>query len=101
MLLAAGAPGKRFALPGSRVVLRQPELAAPVQGQPSDLEIKAAELVRARELMEKLLVRHTGRDAAAVHAGLERERVLDAAGALEHGLVDGVVGARENVPGGR
>ncbi|MEV8046065.1 MULTISPECIES: ATP-dependent Clp protease proteolytic subunit [Streptomyces] len=101
VLLAAGAPGKRFALPGSRVVLRQPELAEPVRGQPSDLEIKAAELVRTRELMEELLVRHTGRDAATVHAELERERVLDATGALEHGLVDGIVGARANLPGGR
>ncbi|MFG2817451.1 ATP-dependent Clp protease proteolytic subunit [Streptomyces sp. NPDC048410] len=101
VLLAAGTPGKRFALPGSRVVLRQPELAEPVQGQPSDLEIKAAELVRARDLMEELLVRHTGRDAATVTADLERERVLDATGALEHGLVDGVVRDRKHLPGAR
>ncbi|MFF9375402.1 ATP-dependent Clp protease proteolytic subunit [Streptomyces griseoluteus] len=101
VLLAAGAPGKRFALPGSRVVLRQPELPEPVRGQLGDLEIKAAELVRTRELMGDLLVRHTGRDAATVHAELERERVLDATGALEHGLVDGIVGARENLPDGR
>ncbi|MEU6814239.1 ATP-dependent Clp protease proteolytic subunit [Streptomyces sp. NPDC046860] len=101
VVLAAGAPGKRFALPGSRVVLRQPELAEPVRGQPSDLEIQAAEMVRARELMEELFVRHTGRDAATVRADLERERALDAAGALEHGLVDGVVGTRDHVPGAR
>ncbi|MFD4788528.1 ATP-dependent Clp protease proteolytic subunit [Streptomyces sp. NPDC058459] len=101
VLLAAGAPGKRFVLPGSRVVLRQPELTEPAQGQPSDLEITAAELVRARGLMEELFVRHTGRDAATVHADLERERVLDAAGALEHGLADGIVRDREHLPGAR
>ncbi|MFF5023084.1 ATP-dependent Clp protease proteolytic subunit [Streptomyces collinus] len=99
VLLAAGTPGKRFALPGARVVLRQPALRAPAQGQTGDLLIQARELVRARELTEEMLVRHTGRAAGQVHRDLERDLVLDAPGALAYGLVDGVVPVRRDTPG--
>jgi ATP-dependent Clp protease protease subunit len=94
VLLAAGTPGKRFTLPGARVVLEQPSLPEPAHGQPSDLLIQAEELARARALMEELLARHTGRDVGQVHRDLERELVLDAPGAMAYGLVDGVLSSR-------
>ncbi|MFI1167290.1 ATP-dependent Clp protease proteolytic subunit [Streptomyces sp. NPDC020801] len=91
VLLAAGTPGKRYALPGARVVLQQPSLPEPVCGQTSDLAVRAEELLRVRARLADMLVRHTGRTREQVRADLERERVLDAAGALEYGLVDRVV----------
>ncbi|WP_460109932.1 ATP-dependent Clp protease proteolytic subunit [Streptomyces sp. YKOK-J1] len=99
VLLAAGTPGKRFILPGARVVLEQPALAEPAQGRPSDLLIQAGELTRMRALMEEMLVRHTGRAPRQVAQDLERELVLDAPGALAYGLVDGVVPSRKAGPG--
>ncbi|MEU3423922.1 ATP-dependent Clp protease proteolytic subunit [Streptomyces murinus] len=101
VLLAAGTPGKRFTLPGARVVLSQPELPEPAQGQPSDLLIQADELVRLRALMEEMLVRHTGRTEEQVHQDLERDLMLDAPGARSYGLVDGVVPSRRDLPGER
>lgn len=102
VLLGAGAPGKRFTLPGARIVLEQPSLPEPVTGMPSDLVIQAEELTRVRALMEELLARHTGRGAERVRDDLERVLVLDAPAAVEYGLVDGVVprrGAAPTVPG--
>ncbi|MFF2200669.1 ATP-dependent Clp protease proteolytic subunit [Streptomyces sp. NPDC058145] len=98
-LLAAGTPGKRFILPGARVVLKQPALPEPTRGQPSDLLIQAGELTRTRALMEGMLVRHTGRTPEQVGEDLERDLVLDAPGALAYGLVDGVVPSRKTGPG--
>ncbi|MGW4568810.1 ATP-dependent Clp protease proteolytic subunit [Streptomyces sp. NPDC004561] len=99
LLLAAGTPGKRFALPGARMVLEQPRLSEPAQGTPSDLVIQAEELARIRALMEQMLVRHTGRTAEQVHQDLERDLVLDASGAVAYGLVDAVVPSRRTAPG--
>ncbi|MCS0600770.1 ATP-dependent Clp protease proteolytic subunit [Streptomyces sp. LP11] len=99
VLLAAGAPGKRFALPGARVVLRQPALPEAVRGTPSDLEIEARELARTRDLMERMLARHTGRAVERVGRDLERDLALDAPAALAYGLVDGVVPSRRGTPG--
>ncbi|MFJ3234200.1 ATP-dependent Clp protease proteolytic subunit [Streptomyces sp. NPDC086787] len=95
VLLAAGTPGKRFVLPGARVLLRQPSLPEPTEGQPSDLAIRARELERVRARLEELLARYTGRTPEQVHEDLERDLVLDARGALEYGLADGVVTSRE------
>ncbi|MBV2352752.1 ATP-dependent Clp protease proteolytic subunit [Streptomyces sp. J2-1] len=100
VLLAAGTPGKRFALPGARVVLEQPALVEPVRGQPSDLAVQADELVRTRAVLEEMLVRHTGRTPEQVHRDLERDLVLDAPGAVAYGLVDGVVPNRRDTLGG-
>ncbi|MFD8719087.1 ATP-dependent Clp protease proteolytic subunit [Streptomyces sp. NPDC059629] len=94
VLLAAGAPGKRSVLPGARIVLQQPSLPEPVQGQPSDLAIQAAELDRVRALLESMLVKHTGRTPEQVHQDLDRDLVLDAQGALAYGLVDRIVPSR-------
>ncbi len=97
LLLAAGAPGKRFVLPGSRLVLRQPALLEPIEGQTSDLAIQAEELTRIRARMEEMLVRHTGRTAEQVRADLERDTVLDAQGAVDRGLADRIVPHRRGV----
>ncbi|MER6085828.1 ATP-dependent Clp protease proteolytic subunit [Streptomyces sp. NPDC001833] len=99
VLLAAGTPGKRSVLPGARIVLQQPSLPEPVQGQPSDLAIQAEELDRVRAMLERMLVRHTGRTAEQVHRDLERDLVLDAPEALAYGLVDRVMPTRRSSPG--
>ncbi|NEC50521.1 ATP-dependent Clp protease proteolytic subunit [Actinospica acidiphila] len=91
LLLAAGTPGKRYVLPGSRVVLRQPALAEPVEGNASDLAIRAEELARIRARTEEMLARHTGRPVDRVRADLERYLVLDAQAAVDHGLADRIV----------
>lgn len=95
VLLAAGTPGKRLVLPGARILIHEPALEEPVEGQADDLAIHARELLRVGELLEELYVRHTGRDRAAVRAGLERDTILDAAGAVAYGLVDRVTVPRK------
>ncbi|MBT2676939.1 ATP-dependent Clp protease proteolytic subunit [Streptomyces sp. ISL-14] len=95
VLLAGGTPGKRFALPGARVVIHQPALPEPVEGQASDLAIQADELTRIRTRLEELLVRHTGRSHEQVSADIERDKILDAPGAVEYGLVDRIIPSRK------
>ena len=94
ILLAAGTPGKRIALPHSRIVLEQPTIASEY-GQASDIEIQAQELLRMRETMEKLLAMHTGRSEEEVRHDMERDRYLPAEVAKEYGLIDEVVAARD------
>jgi len=104
VLLAAGAPGKRSALPGARVLLHQPSFAEPVEGQASDLAIQAEELMRTRQMLEEMLVRHTGQSAEQVAADIERDKILDAPAALAYGLVDAIVPSRKTsrtTPGAR
>jgi ATP-dependent Clp protease protease subunit len=95
VLLAAGTPGKRSALPGARVVLHQPSFPEPIQGQASDLAIQAEELARTRVQLEELLALHTGRTVEQVSADIERDRIMDAQQALEYGLVDRIVTTRK------
>ncbi|MFC8428601.1 ATP-dependent Clp protease proteolytic subunit [Streptomyces sp. NPDC057253] len=103
VLLAAGTPGKRSMLPGARVVIHQPALTEPVQGQASDLAIQADELIRVRARLEELLARHTGRTPEQVGEDIERDRILDAQGALDYGLADAIVPSRKSsgTPGER
>ncbi|XUL86626.1 ATP-dependent Clp protease proteolytic subunit [Streptomyces galilaeus] len=103
VLLAAGTPGKRSALPGARMTLHQPSLPEPIQGQASDLAIQAGELARTRSQLEAALALHTGRTVEQVSADIERDLVLDAQQALEYGLVDRIVSTRKTSltePGG-
>ncbi|MFD4630963.1 ATP-dependent Clp protease proteolytic subunit [Streptomyces sp. NPDC058284] len=95
VLLAAGTPGKRSALPGARVLIHQPALSEPVQGQASDLAIQAAEVLRIRALLEELLVRHTGQSPERITADIERDKILDARAAVEYGLVDRIIPSRK------
>lgn len=95
VLLAAGAPGKRLALPGARVLIHQPSFAEPVQGQATDLQIQAAELLRTRDMLEELLQRHTGRPREQISADIERDLILDADAAREYGLIDATTRSRK------
>ncbi|MDT0461919.1 ATP-dependent Clp protease proteolytic subunit [Streptomyces gibsoniae] len=95
VLLAAGTPGKRSALPGARVLIRQPSLPEPVQGQASDLVIQAEELMRVRRRLEEMLVRHTGQSPERIAADIERDTILDAPAAVEYGLVDRIIPSRK------
>jgi len=95
VLLAAGTTGKRAALPGARIVVQQPAVDEPLRGQPSDLEIHAAELMRLREQLATMLVRHTGQSTERIAADLERDKFFDAAEAKAYGLVDHVIGSRK------
>ncbi|MFG2727336.1 ATP-dependent Clp protease proteolytic subunit [Streptomyces canus] len=96
VLLAAGTPGKRSVLPGARVVIHQPALSEPVQGQASDLAIQADELTRVRARLEEMLVRHTGRSPEQVSVDIERDKILDAQGTLDYGLADAIVPSRKS-----
>lgn len=89
VLLAAGSRGKRFALPHSRVMIHQPLGGA--QGQASDIEIHAREILRIREEMNQILARHTGQSPEKIQADTERDHFMTAAEAKAYGLVDEVV----------
>ncbi|MCY4183118.1 MAG: ATP-dependent Clp endopeptidase proteolytic subunit ClpP [Gammaproteobacteria bacterium] len=92
VLLAGGAPGKRFVLPHSRVMIHQPSGGA--QGQASDIEIQANEIVRIRKILNDLLARHTGKDVKAIARDTERDHFMNAEQALAYGLVDKVIDKR-------
>jgi len=93
VLLAAGSPGKRFALPHSRILIHQPYTEG--GGQGSDIEIQANEILRMRGEMEGILALHTGRDLDQVRKDIERDKILTAEDALEYGLVDQVISSRK------
>jgi ATP-dependent Clp protease, protease subunit len=94
VLLAAGTPGKRFALPNSRILIHQPAMEG-VYGQVSDLEIQANEIQRVRRLMESTLARHTNRDAEQIRSDIERDKILTADEARDYGIVDEVLPYRK------
>ena len=93
VLLLAGAPGKRFALPHSRVLLHQPHGGA--QGQAVDIEIQAREITRMRELLDEILAFHTGQPVERVKKDTDRDFIMSAIDAADYGLVDEVITNRE------
>ncbi|HEX6188851.1 MAG TPA: ATP-dependent Clp endopeptidase proteolytic subunit ClpP [Pyrinomonadaceae bacterium] len=93
LLLTAGAKGKRFALPNSRILIHQP--SGGMQGQATDVRIHAEELIRIRELTSQILAKHTGQDMEQIERDVERDRYLSAAQAKEYGLIDEVIAHRE------
>lgn len=96
VLLAAGAPGKRLALPNARIMIHQPAMGGEGGGgQASDLEIQANEIMRMREWLEETLAFHSGRTKEQVSVDIERDKILTAAGALDYGLVDQVLESRK------
>ncbi|WP_310721235.1 ATP-dependent Clp protease proteolytic subunit [Streptomyces lydicus] len=98
VLLAAGTPGKRLALPGARVLIHQPSLDEPIEGQASDLQIQAEELLRGRAMLEEMLAQHTGQPRDRIAADIERDKIFDAPAALEYGLIDGLTRNRKRSP---
>ena len=95
VLLGAGAPGKRFALPNARILIHQPALAGGDYGQASDIEIQANEVLRMRTWLEETLAKHTGRSIETVERDIERDKILSAASAKEYGLIDEVLASRK------
>ena len=93
VLLAAGAPGKRFALPHARVLIHQPYTEG--GGQGSDIEIQANEILRMRVEMEGILSKHTGRTPEQVAKDIERDKILTAADSVEYGVIDQVIASRK------
>ena len=97
-LLAAGEPGKRMALPNSRIMIHQP--IGGVQGQASEIEIHAREILKLRERMNEILAEHTGKPVAQIAADTERDYHLSGDEALAYGLIDRVVRERETKANG-
>ncbi|MEV4667677.1 ATP-dependent Clp protease proteolytic subunit [Microbacterium sp. LWO12-1.2] len=95
VLLAAGAPGKRLALPNARVLIHQPAMGEAGQGQASDIEIQAAEILRMRTWLEETMAKHTGKPAEQINRDIDRDNILSAAQALEYGIVDQVLTSRK------
>ena len=93
LLLTAGAKGKRFALPNSRILIHQP--SGGMQGQATDVRIHAEELIRIRELTSQILAKHTGQSLDQIELDVERDRYLGAVQAKEYGLIDEVIAHRE------
>ncbi len=94
VLLAAGAPGKRLALPNARVLIHQPASGGD-RGQASDIEIMANEIMRMREWLEETLSRHSNRSKEQVNKDIDRDKILSASEALEYGLIDQVLTSRK------
>ena len=95
VLLAAGSPGRRLALPNARVLIHQPALQGGGYAQASDIEIQANEMIRMREWLEETLAAHSGQPVEKVRNDIERDKILTAAQAMEYGLVDQVLASRK------
>ena len=96
VILAAGATGKRYALPHSTVLLHQPSGGA--QGQSADIDIQAREILRQRALVNEILARHTGQTVEKIASDTDRDFIMSAEQALEYGLVDEILSDRRVVP---
>nr|WP_227509468.1 ATP-dependent Clp endopeptidase proteolytic subunit ClpP [Ferrovum myxofaciens] len=94
-LLAAGAPGKRYALPNSRVMIHQPSGGA--QGQASDIEIQAKEILYLRHRLNEILAHHTGKQVSDLEKDTDRDNFMNAQEALDYGLVDRVLSRRGEI----
>jgi len=94
VLLAAGTPGKRMAVPNAQILIHQPSMEG-AYGQVSDLEIQAAEIQRMRSLMESTLAHHTGQTEARIRADIDRDKFLTASEAKEYGIIDDITQVRK------
>ncbi len=94
LLLAAGTPGKRFALPNSRILIHQPSMSG-LAGQATDIDIHAREILRLRESMNQILARHTGQSFERIQKDVERDYIMTSQQAKEYGIVDQVISRKE------
>ena len=92
LLLAAGAKGRRYALPHSRILIHQ--VSGGFEGQASDIEIHAREALRLREILNDILAHHTGQNAKKIEKDTDRDNFMSAAQAVEYGLIDEVISGR-------
>ena len=95
VLLAAGTKGKRYALPNARILIHQPSGGG--EGQSSDIEIQAREILRMRAMLDEILAQHTGQTAEQVRLDTERDKILTAQEAKDYGLIDDVINSRKIV----
>ncbi len=93
-LLNAGAPGKRFALPNSEIMIHQPLISGGLSGQCTDIKIHSDHLVRTREKMNRLMAQHSGQPLEVIARDTERDNYMTAEQALEYGLIDKVITKR-------
>ena len=96
LLLAGGAAGKRFCLPHSRVMIHQP--LGGYQGQATDIDIHAREILKARERLNQILVTHTGQSIDKIQQDTERDKFMSSEEAKDYGLVDAVLSTRSSTP---
>ncbi len=94
VLLAAGSPKKRFALPHSRVLIHQPWMGG-IQGQATDIDIHAKEILRIRAILNKILASHTGQPLERIEKDVERDYIMTAEQSKEYGIIDEVISKRE------
>ena len=97
VLLAAGTPGKRLAVPNARILIHQPATEG-IYGQVSDLEIQAAEISRMRKLLEATLAKHSGKTPEQVRLDIERDKILTSEEAKEYGIIDEIIQSRKLTP---
>jgi ATP-dependent Clp protease protease subunit len=90
ILLAAGSPKKRYALPNSRILIHQP-LMSGLSGQATDIDIHAREILRMREITNQLLAKHTGQKLDKVEKDVERDFIMNAQQSKEYGIVDDII----------
>ncbi len=98
VLLAAGAPGKRLALPNARILIHQPAMGEAGHGQASDIEIQAAEIMRMRTWLEETLAKHSNKTKEEVNLDIDRDKILSGEEALTYGLIDQVLTTRKRIP---
>ena len=90
LLLSAGAPGKRYALPNSRILIHQPSMGG-LSGQATDIDIHAREILRMREITNQLLAKHTGQKLDKVEKDVERDFIMNAQQGKEYGIIDEII----------
>jgi ATP-dependent Clp protease, protease subunit len=93
LILTGGTKGKRYSLPNSRILIHQP--SSGFQGQSTDIEIHAKEILELRGRLDEIYARHTGQSTEQVHEDMERDRFFSAEQAVEYGLIDRIITARE------
>ncbi len=96
VLMAAGAPGKRYALPNSRLIIHQP-WAAGLGGQTSDIEIHAKDMLKQRDRLNQILAQHTGQPIEKIAKDTDRDFILEAEDARKYGLVDAIYHRRDDI----
>jgi ATP-dependent Clp protease protease subunit len=97
VILGAGTPGKRMALPNSRIIIHQPATEGGY-GQGSDIEIQAKEILRMRSQLEDMISRHSGQAVEKVRRDIDRDKIMTADEAKDYGIVDTVLSSRKKVP---
>lgn len=90
LLLASGSDGKRFALPHSRILIHQPAMSG-LSGQATDIDIQAREILRMREITNRIFAKHTGQDMSKIELDVERDYIMEPKQALEYGIIDKII----------